>query len=256
MMSDVWVFLDCVLDNTVKELDTLIAFPKSEICLKVIPTIVKRCPQLSQLLINFVETNFTDNEEDSLEGVKAVVLQLSSLEHLKDLNVYGLTYPETLTALLTIGKSCPSLSHLNVDGYGIEKKHLLALMMGEALVDWLPPNEDEASWCTDDALEHLVIPHELLSPICFNLVELHLDGQDSTITESAISFALRHLPSLKKMGKKLPVSLGIKILYYVYHKGDRIQKEFEKADPRKGNVSSAAPNFSGTKFMLSNFILK
>lgn len=110
----------------------------------------------------------------------------------------------------------------------MQKKHLLALM-GEALIDLLPPDEqDEALWCSDDALEHLVIPPESLSPICNNLVDLHLDGKEPcTITGPVISFVLRHFPSLEKMGKNMPVSLGIKILYYVYY----------KADPRRGKVS-------------------
>jgi len=80
---DIWVFLDCVLDESFKELVTHVAFPGAEPNHKLIPTIAKHSPLLKKLTLNFKFMKAGTN----LERFKSFICSLTSLEHLTDLTL-------------------------------------------------------------------------------------------------------------------------------------------------------------------------
>jgi len=71
-----------------------------------------------------------------------------------------------LKVLSLIGKACPLLTHFTIDGAFVNKKHILALILGESDTNLMDLNKPLPSWCKGGALEHLVIPGKFLSPIC------------------------------------------------------------------------------------------
>lgn len=248
---DNWVFLDCVLDKSFKDLEIHAAFPDSKLCSKVIPIVVKWCPDVEKLLINFGLRDNSTSSKEWLDKGKSIILPLSSFQSLKHLSLKEADDWELISMLPLLGKSCPSLSHLSVNGYTLYVDILLALILGEAYFEigsnnaLLPP-----SLLKDDKLEGLVIPPERLSPICFTLIDFRLEtiDQDCTINASAISFALRHLPLVERMGKTMPVSLAIKILYN--SPTFRVQEEWRNAfkDPDANQLifsRNLGVNFTG-----------
>jgi len=239
---DLWVFLDSVLDESFVELETYIGFPDSDPNPKLIPTIAKWCPLLNKLKLNFKLLE----KEIGLSKMKPLITPLISLEHLTHLNLFEINTHNHLCVLRLIGNSCPSLSHLSVSKTNLQKREILALVLGE-LVDKLLPNPNpvfkEPIWYQDCALQKLVIPTKFLSPFCSTLQDLQLSG-DMAIREtsrggrcgyyygfsaSTAAFILRHFPSLQNMGERLPTGMAIKILHDAPIAQDNvIQAEFEK----------------------------
>ncbi len=248
--TDVCVFLDCVLDKNFKDLKIHTAFPDAKLCSKVIPTVVKWCPDLKKLSINCGLRNVSTCEEDWREKGESVIRPLSSLQHLTDLSLYDTTDWELLSMLPLIGKSCPFLSHLNVHGYELYVDILLVLILEEAFDHDALPVRHPSFW-KNDQLECLVIPPERLSPISFTLVDFRLKSTDQacSINASAISFALRHLPLIQRMGKQMPVSLAIKILYYspAFRAQEEMRNAFkEPAANQQIFFRNLGVNFTGT----------
>jgi len=138
-------------------------------------------------------------------------------------------------------------SHLSVSGFGLEKKDVLGLVIGELIDDIFPNPLNEPSWCQDAALNRLIVPAKFRAPICHSLQDLKLsDGGDTSemrqlkwglsdcyygFSASVTAFLLRHFPLLINLGDRLPTSLAIKILQDapIDTKDAVIQSDFEKA---------------------------
>ncbi len=242
-IPDVWVFLDCVLSATFHELETHISFPDSEPNPRLFLTIANRCPLLSKLTVNL--SNWK-NQEAMPDTVKPVMTSLIALQHLTQLSLTGMR-ERNRCVLRFIGQSCPSLSHLSVSGFGLEKKDVLGLVIGELIDDIFPNPLNEPSWCQDAALNRLIVPAKFRAPICHSLQDLKLsDGGDTSemrqlkwglsdcyygFSASVTAFLLRHFPLLINLGDRLPTSLAIKILQDapIDTKDAVIQSDFEKA---------------------------
>jgi len=98
-----------------------------------------------------------------------------------------------------VGKSCPSLSYLAIilETKGIEDEDVVALIMGEK-VDQLPSVQID-----DIGLQRVLVPIEIRTPLCFSLRHLifkHKNhGAQHKLSNSAITFVLRHFPFLLKL---------------------------------------------------------
>lgn len=53
IIVDAWLFLDCVLDDSIKELKIHFALPEKEASYQLIPIIANRSPLLTKLGIDF-----------------------------------------------------------------------------------------------------------------------------------------------------------------------------------------------------------
>jgi len=139
------------------------------------------------------------------------------------------------SVLSLIGKYCPKLVTLEINGIDIKKKDIVALILGDLVDILLPTSAEGEKWSKDAVLESLRVPAELLTPLCFSLSKLIL-RTDPPLRVSTLAFALRHLKALEEMdvGKEewLPddyyIVKAIGLLYYSQHSVDRqIQQEFD-----------------------------
>ena len=211
-LPEIWVFLDCVLDDSILELETHIAYPYADsgIDSNLIPTIINRSPLLKKLTINFRYVHRIRIREWE-EKIEHSVESLISLQHLTSLTLFHLNADVYFRSSLLsrLGKSCPLLSHLSVinDGNaGLNVKDLLAIILGE-FVDELPLKPDSL---LKHRLAVLQIPPECLTPLCFTLQHLELkdelksngsnrmDHVHDEFVAYYLAFTLRHLPSLQK----------------------------------------------------------
>jgi len=72
----IWVFLDAVLDESFKELEiTLLAFPGSALCTKLIPTIAKWSPRLEKLTVS-CKIRETDYSSGKCEELQSFILSI------------------------------------------------------------------------------------------------------------------------------------------------------------------------------------
>ncbi len=212
---DFWVFLDAVLDDNFKELEALIAFPDSAPCSKLIPTIAKRSPRLEKLTLNF-KIKVTDYKSGECERIESFIQSLGSLQHLTQLSLLEIKGSAGLKVLSLIGKVCPSLTHLMIDGDCLFKKHVLALILGASDTNLMDLNKPLPSWCKGEAVEHLDVPEKFLSPICRTLKELKFVTsayKSIEIRKSEAVFALRHLPLLQVVDKRFSASLAVTSLF-------------------------------------------
>ncbi len=159
--------------------------------------------------------------------LESFIKSLSVLEHLTHLSLMEM-HPslDRNIALGLIGKACPLLSHLSVNGGEMDKDDIFALILGEScykLKSGFQGNKDPP-WYEDRVVEHLVFPPEFLSPTCSALRELclikesgyYLDREKEHrhfISGSTAVLILRHFPLLQSMDKRIPTSLGVMILY-------------------------------------------
>lgn len=213
-LVDIWVFFNCVLDDNIKELKIHSTFPDSELNLQLIPTIAYWSPLLTELYIDFQLMKRTG---DGTERLKLVITSMSSLQHLTDLTMLGLKRKERYCALSLIGTSCPSLTSFAVNAAFMDKKDILAFILGE-FANVLLDSEEEPPWCEDVALQDLVIPSELRTPVCSKLREFLIiarfyDTENyCRISKYAAAFALRNLPLLQKMSVRIPTSLAVELI--------------------------------------------
>jgi len=222
-LVDVWAFLDCVLDESFQELTTHIAFPGSEPNPKLITTIAERATSLKQLQINCINMKKDIYFE---EAFAPVFLSLSALNCLTSLSLFML--PEShKSALKYLGSSCPLLSHLCVTGFTIEKRDILAIILGDLIDDLLPNDSKEAAWSDDTVIQELIVPPKFLSPLCISLRRLLFTDFEPKndwpapskpydpigFSDSTLAFALRHLSSLEEFDGAAIKSNAIKILH-------------------------------------------
>jgi len=211
-----------VLDDSFKELETHISFPDAMLCTKLIPTITKWSPLVQKLTINFQLIVEEYDDIMDLEELNSFVTSLGSLKHLTHLSLYPMSPSVRLEVLSRLGKACPSLTHLTVNGACMHGCDIYALIFGEFPVYkfWLVACK---------LLKHLSIPLECIAPICSSLRELRLIGQEREPTDDhpdvenplnqmddfEFAFALRHLPLLQVADKRFPTSLAVTILHEV-----------------------------------------
>lgn len=248
---DLWAFLDCVLDDSFKELEMHVAFPGCEPNPKLIQTIVKRSPLLEKLELDFslMKTG------SKISILKPMFSPLAFLEHLTELRLLWLKELNKdvklrPTLLNLVGKSCPLLSTLVVLGGRVfTKKEIYGLFVGDLVQDTIPKGSETAEWFEDYEFSRLKVPEKFLVPMCFTLKELRLDDDvdrgSSTleIYEASAIFILHHLPLLEKLSLPLPTAVAIKSLY------GQSQVKFEilceKATQRRIKGSSQ-PNFKSS----------
>ncbi len=211
MMIDPWVFLDCVLDSTFKELETHATFPGSEPNSKLIPTIVKHSSLLQKLKIDFTLIK----KGLGARIVTPLITSLSPLHHLTSLELYQLDKAHR-SVLKFIGNSCPLLSHLSISGFHVSPKDILSIILGEFSEPLFTERGAKKVWAKLDSLEILQAPPEVMTPICFTLRHLKFGESDwdkkSDSCWSAVAFALRHLPFLEKMDGH-STSFGVEFLH-------------------------------------------
>lgn len=220
-IPDIWVFLDCVLDESFQKLKTLVTIPGFEPNSKLVSTIVERCPELQMLDLTF--ELMEKKEIWPKEKLEPLILPLSSLHRLRSLTLSYLDQSQKLLLRL-IGKSCPSLKYLKVLAYNsiTAKEIVLAVVLGE-LIDQLVSNwsEELPEWFKDETLWGLRIPPKYLTPLCSTLSSfiIHVtteleDGDIETVKDSTGAFTLRHLPFLQilDMGYSMAPG-GVKLLY-------------------------------------------
>ena len=274
---DVWIYLDAVLDSSIKDLEIhAIAFPNSLPRNELIPTIIKWSPLLEKLTINFVANAgyfpYDGNRMGQSKELMFTIRSLRSLQHLTNLSLLQTSPRVKFTVLTLIGKACPLLSHLTVCGRLLDKRDILALILGETVNNLLDfeefHNRKLPPWCEDRALEHLLVPSEYLSPICSTLRELKItrdhgvyDDNNQVFTPQAV-FALRHLPLLRATDALFPVSVAITFLHLNGRNTTEERKSLEKfrnALERSGNGPTTPRNlnisFSGTDRIYFYFLL-
>lgn len=259
-IPDVWVFLDCVLDDGFKDLETHIVFPGSRPDSRLIPTIAKRSPQLAVLQLNFSLID-KDKWNHMVPDLKPVLRSLNSLSHLTSLTLSNMNYAYK-PIMSVIGNSCPSLSFLSLDGgFHNTKRDILALILGEVF-DQLNPHwtNEMVSWSKDGPLELLRVPSEYLTRICFSLRDLWLtDNSDdirhqhycSKLSPSAVAFLLRHVPLLEDLTYCSTTALAVKILHDAPIAVDsKIQSVFEKDYRKAFNSIGKTPNHRSPELKL------
>jgi len=190
---DYCTILDGLLDESLEHLELSTPPPSRESFTKLMWVIASRCPQLKTLSITFFNKNL---------GVKLAVtpepILNPRLENLHTLGLCsedrdrGVVLPCLESVLGIIGQTCPKLEVLDMSDFcNLEKRSILALLMGEDLARALFPLEGQL-WAKH--LNKLRIPTKYLSPICFTLKELNV--LDIPHYGAEYAFALRHLPKL------------------------------------------------------------
>jgi len=223
---DIWAFLDSVLDENFQELETHIVYREAEPSSNLIPTIVKRSPNLKKLKLNYKFVKYWDNPSSAWEPL---ICPLVSLHNLTSLTLYHLN-SDYEPILSLIGKACPSLSHLCLKKGSHTTKHdILAILLGELVTQLIGPPERFAEhpywrfktvdWAEDNALGRLIVPTEFLSPLCFTLRHLELLEPHSSYSEMPVvksttaAFVLRHMPLLEKLEFCSGTEKGIQLLH-------------------------------------------
>ena len=204
-ISDIWVFLDCVLDTSFTELYTHVAFPRSEPNEKIVQIIGHRSPNIKTLELDFEMVM----EQTSLEKLKPIVTSLSGLVHLTSLSLHCLSKHHR-NILNCIGYSCPKLKHFSVTGFQIVNQDILALVLGDAL-NLFPEKQVMLEEETD--IHKFEIAPEYLAPFCSTLQHLELEYIDEKdklqelrksreyrgVASSAFAFAIRHMKNLRRI---------------------------------------------------------
>jgi len=214
--TEPWVFLDCVLDENIVELNAHVAFPDASLNPKLIETISLRSPFVSTVKFNFELLRRKSNLELSLIPF---IRSLSVLSHLTNLSLNKLN-KRYRSILMHVGQSCPKLTSLSISGFRIVKKDIFALIIGEECTTL------EHHLESDETLEHklsmLQLNEKKLTPICHTIQHLQLEdvdeskklSSDNSVSPSVIAFLLRHMPNLQTLNHSgTSVSYAVKLLY-------------------------------------------
>ena len=142
-----------------------------------------------------------------MDVVENLVGSLSLLKHLTHLSLASLDPEIRQTVLSLVGKSCPWLTHLSINGYPHGNQEILSLILGETMSSFFPNADYLRASCYDEKLDGLIVPKDRLTPICSNLRELNYDSwaewdgkERDAVSYSTVAFALRHLPCLEYFG--------------------------------------------------------
>ena len=220
--SDIWVFLDCVLDNSFTELDTHVVFPKAEPNEKIVHSICNHSPSMEGLKLKFEMVE----KSTPIDKLYPIISSLSSLTNLTSLSLYHLNKHHR--ALLDcVGISCPRLRHFCITGFRILKKDMLALMLGQTLNRF--PDREMVEEENDVNLK--ILP-EYLSPFCFTLQHLQLEELEekkkfrksyefSGLYPASVALLLRHMPNLRRIDhSSSSVSSAVKLLHQIPNKAN------------------------------------
>ncbi|KAI9555851.1 hypothetical protein GHT06_018368 [Daphnia sinensis] len=216
--SDIWVFLDCVLDNSFVELDTHVVFPKTEPNEKFVQTICSHSPNIEKLKLNFEMVA----KSTPIEKLNPIVISLNTLSKLTTLSLYYLNKHHR-TLLNCIGMSCPRLRHLCITGFRFQKKDVLALMFGETICSFA---DNEAIFEEENYVNMKISP-AYLTPFCSILQHLQLEDTEerkkfqksrefSRLSPSSVALLLRNLPNLQRIDHfSSSVCSAVKLLYQI-----------------------------------------
>jgi hypothetical protein len=238
---DIWVFLDCVLDDSFTELETWVAFPEAEPNEKFVHSICNRSPSIEKLKLNFETVGKSALLMDKLQPI---ISSLSTLTHLTSLSLYHLNKRHR-GLLNCIGTSCPKLHYFCITGFQILNEDLFALLLGEKLNQF--PDREKVEDKTD--IINLKITPEVLSPFCFTLQHLQLQDlmeekqkfkkscelstnrfaailqdseekreftQNCELYSASVALLLRHMPNLRRIDHtRSSVCYAIKLLHQI-----------------------------------------
>ncbi len=188
---DISTFLDCVLNSSFKELN--VKDRLADRCVpdyKLIPAIIRRCPKLEILCLDFASQYEVEPEWDE---AMPVIQSLSSLTHLSSLKL-SFAREDLISLLKIIGTCCPNLRHLSIDTLVFANtRHIITLILGKLFADW-HLKQKQAEWGSDAVLQSLLVPLDCLTPFSFTLRHLSL-GPDCS--PASLAFLLRHLSLLE-----------------------------------------------------------
>ena len=149
---DVSLFMEAVLDPTFKELKIHNTGQPAP-CPELIPTIVKWCPLLEKLSIchNRKDESPANKVHDeaahklqvwvdtaNMVHFESTFLSLRSLQHLTHLSLLEMNADVRAGVLPVIGKACPSLSELCLDGDHLFQSTIFRLILGAYSNDLFP----------------------------------------------------------------------------------------------------------------------
>jgi len=214
-MPDAWAFFDCVLDESITDLDLPTCEPNFGTDPRLFEVIARRAPHLTYLFIDFLNVNV---EKMCFFDHKAFTNCLFSLKHLNKLYLMNfslhLSPAEYISFLSHLGNLCPQLTYLCLASDSFEEEHVLALVLGERACI-IPKSAKKRMWGANwSNMNSIQISKEYLTPICFSLKELAVwyptedekDCEDCSGGEkftsnafSSAAFVLRHLPNLEEM---------------------------------------------------------
>ena len=216
------MFLDCVLDDSTTKLKSYVSIPCSGPDTALIDTIAKRSSLLKELTLDLGPL-WMYPVTQQLYGM---VLSLSSLNQLTSLCLLHLKKRDR-SILKVIGRSCPQLTILKLDGFVFEQMDVLALILGEAVE---PLFLEEGAELEDAKLRRFLLLSTGLvrhvSPACSSLLHLQL-GQpyeykqmDCFLSvwsysdlDATLAFALERMPLLQVMEAPPSVSRAIQYLH-------------------------------------------
>lgn len=218
-------FLDCVLNSSFKDLLTKDRLAdRCEPDYQLIPAIVRRCPNLESLSLDFA-SQYYNTTEPEWDEIMPVIQSLSSLTQLSSLHLYFAL--ENVSSLLSVlGTSCHKLSLLSIDAFcSANKVHVLLLILGKLVRDeHLQAKADE--WSTDAVLQSLLVPPDCVTPYCSTLQHVNL-GSDCT--PASMAFLLRHLPLLETVdGARGNLSKAVQLFRDAPILEGTIQMEFDQ----------------------------
>lgn len=181
--EDTFAIIECLLDEHFSSLEVCIPFPAFESFSALVAFISHRCPKLENLKVtfkqNFEKTFHSNQDKESSYTIPPG----SSLLSLKSLTLCWYDRPQhqdvedTSQSLLSIvGKQCPVLAKLKVDGIFLEKLDIVALILNADMAAILFPKTEHYRWTNNSDLQGLRIPSQFLNPLCGTLRELLLDG--------------------------------------------------------------------------------
>jgi len=227
---NVAAFLDCILDVTfMNKLELNIPYHHFESYSQLFSIIAQRCPKLKSLKITFysniierdLPTSFFGGYKTSMHeigsrlersNITQVTHRLNHLEtlelshtHVRLSKCSTLDYETLLrnsdpSILAIVAEFCPALVNLTVRGFYIRDRDVLGLITGASAKTLFLSDR----WAIDfNRIHSLVVPGELMSPLCFTLRTLQLPPWqqscvcNANVSDATAAFAFKHLPVLK-----------------------------------------------------------
>lgn len=230
---DISFFLDCVLNESCEKLTIPVTFPFTEPNPNLTRVVAKRSSLMKKMSINF----HLMKKETKIENLAPVILSLSSLPNLTSLTL-KLLYGQHKSVIKLLGKSCPSLAHLEMGcAFYLDVKDLLALILGELGEHLFPvthekKSKEESEWREENVLRTMRVPAELLPPMCSSLRHLSLENvewvYDETHFYSPVVFVLNHLPLLEQFDGFVTGIAAHNLQDSSLYVSKRDQREFEE----------------------------
>lgn len=132
-LSDVWPYLDCILNDGIHELKMHTSYPDTLPNSILISMIAQWSLALNCLSIDFIllKKDVADN------GIDSFIAPLHLLTEFTSLNLYCVD--ENHRGILKLlGNACPSLIHLDVSGFVVKQTDVLSLILGQEIEKVFP----------------------------------------------------------------------------------------------------------------------